>query len=685
MNDPQGEPRSRTWLILLLATLTTLGLLLFELFVERQNAEAHRLQERNQARENLALLQNRLEGYLRGTTMMVRGMVSVIATNPKLDQAEFARAARPLIGGQSQLRNIAGAPDMVIRFMYPLAGNEKALGLDYRKTPTQRAAAERARQTGEIVLAGPLELAQGGIALIARFPVFTDAGEAGTRFWGLISAVIDVDRLYRDSGLLDDTLPIAVAMRGKDAKGINGEVFFGDASVFQNEPVLMNVALPNGFWQLAAQPQGGWAERAPNVWRVRGTFVLLGLAVVGSLLLLALLEQRRYQVELRLRQTLRDLEQANVAAEAGSHAKSEFLATIGHEIRTPMHGVLGMADLLLSTQLDEEQKGFVQTLKKSAKALLEVINQILEYSRLDAGRLKLVTTDFLLAEQVEAVCDLLRPEAEAKGLRLESTCPSGPPPRVFGDAGHIRQVLHILVGNAIKFTDAGRVELVVGWHESETGQAKFRFEVMDTGIGIAPEVQAELFAPFTQAADTMTRRHGGTGLGLAKAKLLVEAMGGAIGVRSMPGQGACFWFELNLPLGTDADAKGPGAALSRSLAENGDYGALPLLDNASLENLVRATGLSARELLAMLRDELVQAMAAIDAACAARDGEAVVRQARNIKTTCQQLGALRLAALMRAAETVDCRACNSDCQGLMANCRNTLDELNAEIDARSAC
>jgi sensor domain CHASE-containing protein len=160
--DLRDLPGGRTGLILLATLLIALGLLLGLLIVERQNVAAHRVQQQNQVRESMSLLRSRLEGNVRSNILLVRGLVSVIAHDPRLDQARFERAAQSLFGEQSQLRNIGAAPDMVIRLMYPLAGNEKAIGLDYRKTLEQFAAAEEARRSGELVLAGPLRLVQGG-------------------------------------------------------------------------------------------------------------------------------------------------------------------------------------------------------------------------------------------------------------------------------------------------------------------------------------------------------------------------------------------------------------------------------------------------------------------------------------------------------------------------------------------
>ena len=537
----------RSWLILMAAVVAAVVMFFAARFVESQNDAAHRRNEENAVRDSLQLLQSRLEGNVRSSILLARGLVSVIAANPRLTQAEFEQAAHPLFEGQSQLRAIAAAPGMVVRLMYPLAGNERALGLDYRKTPGQREAAERARETGELILAGPVQLVQGGSGLVGRIPVFL-GGPGERHFWGLVSAMIDIERLYRDSGLLDEDLRIEVGLRGRDARGGFGEVFHGDPALFADRAVRMTVALPSGSWQIAARPRGGWSEKSDNTNEIRARFGIAGLLIVGPLLLLAATERQRRRAEARLRQTLADLERARADAEAGSRAKSEFLAIMSHEIRTPMNGVLGMADLLMMTRLDDEQKGFVATLQSSGRTLLSVINDILDFSKMEAGQFSLESVEIDLATLCTEACDLLRPQAMEKGVTLALDCPADLPGCLRGDGHRLRQILFNLVGNAVKFTPAGRVDVEVAWQPQAAGHALVRLSVRDTGIGIAPDVQARLFQPFSQGDASMTRRFGGTGLGLVIAQRLVRAMGGEIGFVSTPGAGTCFWIELSLPV-----------------------------------------------------------------------------------------------------------------------------------------
>ncbi len=335
-----------------------------------------------------------------------------------------------------------------------------------------------------------------------------------------------------------------------------GEGTFG-WSVYQNRPVIVPgkalgswvllhvVATPRRVLGMMVGSLVGPDPFIPDVCQKALSVLLLNAAsVMETGLLHNELDAHNRDLEARIRARTNELRLSEEAARAANRAKSDFLANMSHEIRTPINGIVGMNSLMLEGALDSEQREQSETIQRSADSLLAIINDILDFSKIEAGHLDLDRVSYDLKVAVEDVTELLSAKASAKGLELVVTYSPEAPRRMFGDPGRMRQILTNLVGNAIKFTEAGEIVVEVTWNTGGPDRPHFVVSVRDTGIGISEEKLERVFEKFTQADASTTRVYGGTGLGLSISRELTRMMGGRLSAHSRPGEGSTFWFTL---------------------------------------------------------------------------------------------------------------------------------------------
>ncbi|MDC0739264.1 ATP-binding protein [Cognatishimia sp. SS12] len=671
-----------------MACALTLGVWLF---YEKESLENEDALARVRLQQELDHLVRELEAGIAHGADVATSIASLTSLEPDMSAERFADIAEKFLNdhsheaGEQEFLAVAIAPDLVVRHVFPLKGNEAVVGLNYRDLPAQYEAARRAAEAEDVIVAGPVNLIQGGRGLIARKSVHIEDPVTGAEdVWGIVSLVINLDFLLEHAGVYDANFQIAI--RGKDSLGAVGDVVIGEPRIFAGDPITSQVKLPYGSWWAAAVPNGGWQTTPGFLLKLRLTFfgvaIALSLLVAGAIRLIqqraraiAILENAinsiddgfaLYDADDRLitcndkykelytlsadlmvpgarfadiirvgiergqyaeaigreqeflSQRLQDHQRANRSieqqlddgrwlkiseartpdggivgfrvditelknareeAERANQAKSDFLDVMSHELRTPLTVVLGGTPFLCKPELLPASKKLFGTLEargeevedikvevdalllslktlagkveRSAKHLLTLINDVLDFSKIDAGRMDM---DFSAIDAADLIEDLVEDFAQkAEGKSLELTFDAAPD-LIRADTVRLRQVLINIVGNAIKFTDEGGIHI----YTEEEG-AFLRINVKDTGCGIPQHLLASVFDKFTQADSSSARRAGGTGLGMAISKKIVELHGGEISVSSVEGEGSVFSFTI--PMATEALAQEGGAAV----------------------------------------------------------------------------------------------------------------------------
>jgi len=630
----------------------------------------------------LSNIRGRLETELNSRLHLTHGLSGLVrASRDAIDREVFLPFAESLGQSLTGIRSLQLAPNGVVRYMWPEEPNSPALGHDLLSDPDRRAVAEKAIETREMWIAGPMELIQGGRALIGRLPVFLqgtapapEGVPVSDEFWGFATVLIDLGSLLNIADFPSLSESFQVAIRGRNGLGSNGDVFIGPEEVFEAEHLSANVSLPAGSWEIgiAVPPPPSVGVISPGKWGLLGASAFSIAALIFLLLRLPFRYQKavdsakqalqksdarfrdaidvlpdgfavfdrndrlvncnqKYRdffaqenrpvsmgllfedvlydslraglyefpvessesrdeffkrriahhrdpttegLELKLasgrwlrvvesrvpsggtviaytdvsepKRKEDELASEKIKAETANEAKTSFLATVSHELRTPLNAILGMVNLLQSSgRLTPKDQEYIDITNDSAEHLLNLLNELLDLSKMEANKLELERNDFHLAAIVRKTLKLCSNRAEQKHIELNNDIDPNAETMVRGDAGRLQQILLNLLSNAIKFTDQGSVMLALTRERTSSSTLQFRFRIEDTGIGFAREQADTLFQPFFQLDSTASRRHEGTGLGLAICKRLTELMGGHVTAEGQPGKGAA--FELIIP------------------------------------------------------------------------------------------------------------------------------------------
>ncbi len=524
-----------------LALLVGLAVFAGSFLVYRVLLDEQRSSERTFIQSKLGSIAATLSQSVNVRLNHTRSLAAFVELNPDFTQRDFDRytdiLAKDLVG----LRSLQLAPDGVVRYVTNLEWNRAALGHDLFGDAKRRHMVEQAVRERRYIIAGPIDLIQGGKAIIARRPIFRPAGGgAAETFWGFATVLIDVEPLLTDAGFFELEKTLRLAIRGKDGLGAKGEVFYGDPATFDAALATTNVVLPGGTWQIGA-------ALAPV--HDHSGFYIIWLYLTGGALLALLssimtfvLADRPRRLQEAVDRATAELQDAIAAAEQANRAKTEFLGTMSHELRTPLTSIAGSLGLIRGGVLGTVPAKAQQLLDiadQNAKRLGDLIDDVLDLQKIEAGQMEFVM------EPVDANALLDRAVAAnaTYGARFGVTfhvTQTVDDASVHGDADRLMQVFANLLSNAAKFSEpGGRVELSL-----ERSGDQLRFSVKDDGKGIPAGFRDRIFDRFAQADSTDRREVGGTGLGLAISKSIIDAHGGQIDFVSEEGKGSTFFFEL---------------------------------------------------------------------------------------------------------------------------------------------
>jgi len=499
--------------------------------MENQEREKKYQETKQEALQVLTMLRSSLEREMNRDFFQLGALVAYISVNPDIAEEDFNIFAQNLLRQRSHVIRLGAAPAMVLKYAYPYEENKSDLGLDYNKTEALKELAQRAKITGKPILAGPLVAQQNKNVLIAWAPVYLAedvVGKEAGSFWGLVSILIDAKDLLEAIGVVSKSYDFS--MRGKDAKGKDGAVFFGNPQSFSGENAVLEVPVPGGTWQISATSKLTPPNMETEIVLIRLIALFLCLSVITfTTFRLRSLKERRKAGEL--------LERALLDAEKANRAKSEFLANMSHELRTPLNAIIGFSDLICNADLAkmnvDKITEYATDINQSGHHLLQIINEILDLSKVETGNFTTTIETVYLQDIAEHTLRLTRNAMTKKGVVAVNSI-SDDLPSIQSDERMIKQIFFNLLSNAVKFTPKGG-QITLSVDLSDKGVQKIT--VTDTGIGMSKEDLVTALQTFGQADSYLVRSQEGTGLGLPLVKAFMELLGGKLYIKSQVGVG----------------------------------------------------------------------------------------------------------------------------------------------------
>ena len=528
--------------------------------LDRWEEERTADQERQQVYQRVEGIRDCLIAELREPMSSTRGVVAQIVLDGDISETRLHRVAEILFSDNHNVRSLTLARGTVIAMVHPLAGNERALGVDYRNVPVQWPVVEKTIKERRPILQGPIPLIQGGEGLILRYPVFLPSPKgAEPHFFGLVSVVLDVAGILAGCNANRDYRDIGIAIRGRDGLGDAGGSFFGREDILDRQPIKLEVPFSYGKWLLLAAPPRGWASGDAGLRRFRMLEGSILLLMTGILIGVAAWIGEARRANARLESRNRELNEQSLAlahatrrAEDADKIKGEFISNMSHEFRTPLNAIIGFSSTMLENGgdvIDKNVRNNIEHINIAGHHLLDIVSNILDVAKIESGSFEanpILSNLGHLTEECLEITEYLR---ETKSISLETdimpSCWS------FCDPGRTRQAILNILSNAIKYSpESTHLSVRVGRVETEPLCV---IEITDQGVGMTDDELQIALTPFGQIRSGLHDTCGGTGLGLPLAKRLVEVQGGRMDIRSEKGAGTT--VRLMVPA-VDPDLQG---------------------------------------------------------------------------------------------------------------------------------